>query len=197
MSKMSTFLYLERSPRDLRGLEIEIEKTLRPFLAEGGWKRKSMVFDFGWMFDWLNFPSVDPSTFVGFEGPSGIYGTFRYANASTSEGRFEWQSFTKQQKRSVPIDKVLEICQFENYFDTANLAVEMIDEITERGHILFPDGLIYEDRKFTFRDDLGLPNSVTRQVSKHLVEIASAEAVRKLLKRAGASLLLCTFHTRP
>ena len=196
MSRMSTLLYLERSPGDLRALEIEIEKTLRPFLTESGWKRKSMRFDFGWMFDWLDFPSADTSKFVTYEGPSGIYVSTRDTNAFTSDGRVEWEGFTKEQKRLVHIDSVLEICQFENYLDTADLTVETLNAIVEGGYILFPDGSKYEDGEFTFAVEPGLPGSVAREVSQNLVEIASTEAVKKLLKRAGASLILCTFHTR-
>ncbi len=197
MSRMSTLLYLERSPRDLRALEIEIDKTLRPFLTASGWKRQSMRFDFGWMFDWLDFPSVDTSKFVSFEGPSGIYVSSTDANALTSEGRIEWKGFTKKQKQSVHIEQVLEICQFENYLDTADLTIEMLDAIIEGGYILFPDGSKYEEGEFIFAVEPGLPGSVAREISKNLVEIASKEAVRKFVERAGASLLLCTFHTRP
>ena len=201
MSRMSALLYLEHSPRNLRALEIEIDKTLTPFMSEGGWKRKSGRFDFGWMFDFLDFPSSDTSKFVTFDKPSGIYVSIEDSNDLLSQRENEWSGFSKTQKKSVPIEEVLKICEFENYLETAGLSEAVLDEIIEDGLIIFPDGSRYEDRRFEFKEgdypESGQPGSVTRQVSRLLVDIASAAAVKKLLQRPGASLLLCTFHTRP
>lgn len=195
MSRMSALLYLERSPKDLRALEIEIDKTLRPFLTESGWKRQSMRFDIGWMFDWLDFPSSDISKFITFDGPSGLYVLSRDPNSYNSDGRVEWSGISKEQKRSVHIDNVREICQFQTYLDTASLTIEEHDEIAEDGYVIFPDGSQYEGGKFQFTSSF--KGKIEKQVFSSIIEIGSKEAVKRLLMRAEASLLLCTFHTRP
>ena len=139
MARTSTLMYLEKAPKSLRDLEIQIDKSLKPFMT-GTWRKPMFDPGGGWGFDWVSIETGTIRTII-FDGPSGI------------DFSKEWSKLSNVEKKKISIDEVLEKCKFQTYYKTEDITEDLLEEILSEGVILFPDGSIFSQANFQVSRD--------------------------------------------
>lgn len=188
MSSYSAMLFLEVAPSNLRELDIQIQKSLKPFNGRK-WARPQFICPSGWVFDWVEFESESDVNFITMDSHGRID---LIRNQKSVFG-----DLTASQRKEVGISAALDSMHLTTYFETGSIGDDLASQIVREGVVLFPDGSYLDRGEFSFFDAYDLSQIKIRQVMRSMLEDRWQQAILELLSTSGSALVLLTFRERP
>jgi len=179
MSKYLANVFLDKSPNNLLELEAELRKTLKGHMS-GTWRKPRFHTPYLWEFDEL--------CIRGGLGEFFVDGTFS-------------PLLGKAEKANISIEEFFDRVSPEFYVRSADLSDGSLEEIIERGEVLFPNGSYISRGRF----HLGRQSEIekllnvrfSRDILRALISAGGAQASKELLKVSDGALLLCEFRESP